>query len=116
MKLVFAAVAMLSLLMSSAAAELKVLTGEEIEELLPQIVAVGDQTRQTFSAAGGTTYTDRGRDSFGTWRVQDAQYCSLWPPSADWSCFQVIYDAEAAILIWVGETGHRLQNRVELKD
>ena len=38
----------------------KLLNGEAIADLLPKIIALGEQTRQTFSAAGATTYTDRG--------------------------------------------------------
>ena len=50
-----------------ASAELKTLNGEEIAALLPTIIALSPQSRQTFSATGPTTYTDRGRDTFGSW-------------------------------------------------
>ena len=76
-----------TVLLSSNAAHSKLLTSDEIAALLPTIVAIGEQTRQIFSAAGPTTYTDRGRDTFGNWRVQDDQYCSQWPPSDLWACY-----------------------------
>lgn len=116
MRIIALAAAWCALATWPANAELRVLKGAEIEALLPTIVAVGNQTRQTFSATGGTTYTDRGRDSFGSWRVQGGRYCSLWPPSGDWSCFQVHYDPDNGELVWVGEGGHRTVNRAKPKN
>ena len=54
---------------TSASAEEVKLSGEQIKAFLPTIIAVGEKTRQSFSKAGATTYTDRGRDSYGAWRV-----------------------------------------------
>ncbi len=86
------------------AAERK-LSGDEINSLLPTIAAIGETTRQTFSARGATTYTDRGRDSYGTWVARGDQYCSQWPPANGWACYDVFVDG--ASLIWVGDTGNR---------
>jgi hypothetical protein len=44
--------------------------------------------RQTFDADGATFYED-GRPSYGRWRVLGDQYCSQWPPSDLWSCYDV---------------------------
>ena len=103
------------LMLASGPVQAKLLTGEEIAELLPTIVAVGDQTSQIFSAAGATTYTDRGRASFGSWRVQDDKYCSQWPPAGGWSCYGVDFDAKTNTLIWIGAGGDRTVNQVEPK-
>ena len=98
------------------AAEPKVLNGDEIAALLPTIVALSPQSRQTFSSAGPTTYTDRGRDTFGSWRVQGDQYCSEWPPAGGWSCYTVEYDPVTATLVWIDGGGHRTINTVEPKN
>lgn len=109
-------VAMLLLTASAMAAE-KALSGAEIARLLPMIVAVGDNSRQTFTASGATTYIDGGRQSAGRWRVQDNLYCSQWPPSGSWACYQVLVDGEkgksAERLIWVGNSGKRTINRID---
>ncbi|MEP1206352.1 MAG: hypothetical protein ABJM29_17355 [Rhizobiaceae bacterium] len=107
------------LAVSNGQAFAKPLTSEEIAQLLPKIIAIGDQTSQIFSAAGATTYTDRGRASFGSWRVQDDKYCSQWPPAGGWSCYAVDYDETTKVLIWIGGggdgDGDRTVNRVEPK-
>ena len=104
------------LMCKSAMAAPKLLSGEEIAALLPTIIALSPQSRQTFSAAGPTTYTDRGRDTFGSWRVQGDKYCSEWPPAGGWSCYAVEYDPDTATLIWIDGGGHRTINTVEPKN
>ncbi|MEP0940455.1 MAG: hypothetical protein ABJH63_09710 [Rhizobiaceae bacterium] len=93
----------------------KLLNGEAIADLLPKIIALGEQTRQTFSAAGATTYTDRGRDTYGSWRVQGDKYCSQWPPADGWACYGVEYDASTARLVWIDGGGDRTVNSVKPK-
>ncbi len=95
----------LILLAAPLSAEERKLTGAEIDALLPTIVALGDVTRQTFSARGATTYMDRGRDSYGSWAARGDQYCSQWPPANGWACYDVFVEGET--LIWVGDSGHR---------
>ena len=99
-------------LVSNVGAVEKKLSSLEIEVLLPSIVAVSDTTRQSFSAAGATTYTDRGRDSYGTWRTDKDQYCSQWPPARNWACYDVLRDEENQTLIWVDGQGHRTVNLI----
>ncbi len=108
-------VGLTSLAFASNTASAKPLTSEEITALLPTIVAVGDQTSQIFSAAGATTYTDRGRASFGSWRVQENKYCSQWPPAGGWSCYVVDYDDQSKVLTWIGFGDDRTINRAEVK-
>ncbi|MCJ8308108.1 MAG: hypothetical protein HRU27_04305 [Rhizobiaceae bacterium] len=116
MNKIFAVSIATSMTCGPAFAELKTLNGEEIAALLPTIIALSPQSRQTFSAAGPTTYTDRGRDTFGSWRVQGDKYCSEWPPAGGWSCYGVEYDAETARLIWIDGGGHRTVNTVQPKN
>ncbi len=95
----------LTLLAAPLGAEERKLNDAEIDALLPTIVVLGENTRQTFSARGATTYTDRGRDSYGTWAARGDQYCSQWPPANGWACYDVLVEGET--LIWVGDSGHR---------
>ena len=100
----------LILIAGGAAAEERPLAGNEIAALLPTIVALGTGTRQTFSAAGATTYSQGGRDSFGSWEVRGDRYCSRWPPADGWACYDVMRDGET--LVWVGESRARTVNRI----
>ena len=94
----------LLLLTSPLSAEERKLSDAEIEAL-PTIVALGEDTRQTFSARGATTYSDRGRDSYGSWAARGDRYCSQWPPANGWACYDVLVDNDT--LIWVGDSGNR---------
>jgi hypothetical protein len=55
-----------------------------------------DGATQVFTTDGGTTYTERGRQSPGEWRVlADGQFESFWPPA-----YRAVYE-----LTWVVEGG-----------
>lgn len=43
---------------------------------------------QEFRASGRTLY-NAGQDSWGYWAIRDAQYCSSWPPSDLWACYDL---------------------------
>ena len=103
----------LSLLAAPLVAEERKLTTGEIKALLPMIIASSETTRQTYSARGATTYTDRGRDSYGSWEARGDKYCSQWPPANGWACYDVLVDGET--LIWVGDSGHRTINTMKPK-
>ncbi len=96
----------------------RLLNGDEIRSLLPKIVAVGENSRQIFMATGATTYTLAGSDSLGRWRVQRNRYCSKWPPSDFWACYDVFTNGESPpnTIIWIGDSGKRLINRIEKKE
>jgi hypothetical protein len=105
-------------------AENRTLTGAEINALLPTVIALGDGTRQIFSAKGATNYTNQGRDSYGSWWVEGDEYCSSWPPAGGYACYAVQLDDapvdapdndRAPILRWVGESGRPTINRLEEK-
>ena len=49
---------------------------------------------QDFRASGRTLY-NAGSDSWGTWTTRGDQYCSQWPPSAAWNCFDVAISGDA---------------------
>lgn len=65
------------------------LDGPGIEAALTGKTLVYDGiARQTFGAGGETVYTTD-RPSQGRWAVRAGQYCSVWPPSDTWACYDV---------------------------
>ena len=53
-------------------------------------LSYGDGTYQHFGMGGETVfYGTDGKPSMGRWRVQAGQYCSVWPPSDHWACYEV---------------------------
>lgn len=72
------------------AGEWVVLDGAAIRAALSaRVVQYEDGARQDFMADGRTLYETGGKPSWGSWRVQGDQYCSVWPPSDRWSCYEV---------------------------
>jgi len=59
---------------------------------------------QDFRASGRTLY-NAGRDSWGYWRVQGKQYCSQWPPSDLWACYDLLVSHDGASVRFVGSFG-----------
>lgn len=57
---------------------------------------------QDFRTSGRTLY-NAGQDSWGYWRVEEGQYCSTWPPSDLWACYDVQSDGVG--LRFVGAAG-----------
>jgi hypothetical protein len=47
---------------------------------------------QYFDPGGSTRYREQGgNETTGRWRIDESgQYCSLWPPSDRWVCYQVL--------------------------
>ena len=112
MRPALALVLALQLLPAAAVAETP-LTGAEIAALLPGVVALGEGTRQTFLADGGTLYTDARGPSAGRWRVEGDRYCSQWPPAESWACYGVLRDGDR--LIWVDARGGRTLNTLAVR-
>jgi hypothetical protein len=71
------------------------LSGPQIEALLNDSTAwyvplTATSARQYFHKNGETPYVDgKGDKTFGEWVVRGDKYCSLWPPSEHWSCFEM---------------------------
>ena len=57
--------------------------------LTDKALAYEDGTTQSFKADGETIFTN-GKDSIGHWRVAGGRYCSVWPPSDTWACYDVM--------------------------
>ncbi|MEX0309013.1 MAG: hypothetical protein AB3N17_02080 [Tateyamaria sp.] len=72
-----------------AAEEFRKLTGDEIlAALTGQKLDYGEGVWQTFDDTMLTQYFS-GRPSSGRWAVRGDQYCSVWPPSDLWACYDV---------------------------
>jgi len=96
------------------------LSGQEITDLLPTIIAIGENATQTFGVGGSTTYTLGETASYGRWRIEGNRYCSVWPPAGDWSCYGVVHNSDTDDgrdqLIWVDGSGERIVNTTKLKE
>lgn len=108
---------LLLLCASSACAE--TLNGKAIEPLLNDNTVYGlplapDSWRQSFAKDGETIYMDAsGAKTFGQWLVRGDKYCSLWPPSDRWACYEMENGTDAAgkpIVTWIsGGDGKRYE-------
>ncbi len=101
----------------SADAEERRLSGVDIRDLLTGAVTAaprdGGEILQTFFADRRTRYDD-GRESWGLWEVRGDQYCSNWPPSPAWVCYDMFgwqQDGRQWV-VWIGESGTRFEGYV----
>lgn len=67
----------------------QVLHGEQLRAALEgRTLVYTSGAWQEFRATGRTLY-NAGEDSWGYWRIQGDQYCSQWPPSDLWACYDL---------------------------
>lgn len=89
------------------AEEWKLLNNDQITSALTEKEIIyknqGNST-QTFYKNGETGFVE-GRPSLGYWRVQNNQYCSQWPPSSAWVCYNVYLHTDGAIVRFRGSDG-----------
>ena len=78
------------------------LTGDEIRGALTDRKLVYANAWQDFRASGRTLY-NAGADSWGYWQVRGDQYCSQWPPSDLWACYDMARSGER--LRFIGQGG-----------
>ncbi len=80
---------------------------DEIEAALSGHIIDYANARQEFSASGRTYYAETGgATEFGQWEARANLYCSLWPPSTAWSCYQLEQDTlDPGHLRFVGARG-----------
>ena len=67
-----------------------------------RVVVFDAWTRQVFHGDGRTEYLTE-RYAVGAWKAADGRYCSLWPPAADWTCYDL--DREGARLRFTPDGG-----------
>ena len=93
--------------LATAHAEPVRMNGAEITEALAGKIVAGNQKgrewRQEFRASGWTSYRETNGGSSspseGRWRVQGDQYCSVWPPSDFWACYDMARDGEEIMFV-----------------
>lgn len=76
------------------------LTSDQIRTVLTDRKLQYENAWQEFRSSGRTLY-NAGQDSWGYWRVEDDQYCSMWPPSDLWACYAMEQSGDR--LRFVGE-------------
>ncbi|WP_370402047.1 hypothetical protein [Sulfitobacter sp. JB4-11] len=77
------------------------LSGAQITAALTGRALQYDTAWQDFRASGRTLY-HAGRDSWGYWRVEADQYCSMWPPSDLWACYAMERAGDRLRFIGIG--------------
>ncbi|MEM7631274.1 MAG: hypothetical protein AAF227_04545 [Pseudomonadota bacterium] len=95
---------MMTVLAGPAVAEpWDVLDGDGVRAALEGRTIIYADATQDFRASGRTLYVFGGRDSWGYWRVQGDQYCSQWPPSDLWACYDLAVSGDRVRFIGTGD-------------
>ena len=95
---------MMTVLAGPAVAEpWDVLDGDGVRAALAGRTVIYADAIQDFRASGRTLYVFGGRDSWGYWRVQGDQYCSQWPPSDLWACYDLAVSGDRVRFIGTGD-------------
>lgn len=80
--------------------------GDEISTALAaRVLGYDGGEMQNFFADGRTLYEVKGGESWGKWKVEGDQFCSVWPPSDHWTCFDLERDSTGRSLRFVGSDG-----------
>ena len=58
-----------------------------------RILRLDAWTHQVFHADGRTEYHTE-RYAEGVWSARDGRYCSIWPPAADWTCYDLAREGD----------------------
>ncbi len=64
-----------------------------------------EKATQDFFDDGRTLY-NMAIPSWGRWRVKENKYCSLWPPSTIWVCYDLERHKFGLLLRFVSKDGH----------
>jgi len=93
----------LALMPNLAAAEFQALTGAQIEAALSgRALVYDDGSTQDFRPSGRTLY-NAGRPSWGYWAARGDTYCSQWPPSDGWTCYDMARQGD--VLRFIAQDG-----------
>jgi hypothetical protein len=86
----------------AAAEDWIALTGPEITQALTaRVLGYPDGTLQDFKDGGQTI----AGAATGRWTVQGDLYCSVWPPSDRWDCYDVARSARGLDIRFTGDDG-----------
>lgn len=103
----------LCLYSNSAAAKETKLEGVALRDLLNDITLTttenGRVIEQVFQSSGATFTVDVKTKALsqGFWRLEGDKYCSQWPPSEHWSCYDV-FENDLGV-VFVSSSGTRYQ-------
>lgn len=66
-----------------------------------------ENAAQFFAVDGGTTYgpSTGQQNSAGRWRVEGDRYCSVWPPSDHWACYDMVLSGDGIRLRFIAGDG-----------
>ncbi len=93
----------------ASAADIK-LNGAEISTTLSDVSLYADgEVEQIFQSGGQTVYIEKSHPSQGLWKVDGDQYCSQWPPSRSWDCYDVVRDGD--LIVFISSRGKRYPMR-----
>jgi hypothetical protein len=112
MKSIFLILCLSPVIATAQAAEKK-LAATDLRDLLSDIrltsTETGREVEQVFQASGATFTIDieTGQQSQGFWKLRGDQYCSQWPPSEYWECFDVYGNDQG--VVFVSSQGKRYQ-------
>lgn len=95
-------------MVSTAQAEPKPEDARVLDALMGKKLDYGKGVWQDFRPSMKTLYHS-GRPSWGYWAVRDGQYCSQWPPSSLWACYDI--ELTEAGVRFVGEKGDVSEGR-----
>ena len=93
-----------------AAQEFQPMDGAQITAALTDQTLLYEDARQVFYASGQTLYEDS-RPSWGRWRVTGDQYCSQWPPSDAWTCYDMAH--RGGVLRFIAADGRKIDGVYE---
>jgi len=100
---------------NTASCEAVKMSGAEILAALnDQAITSADPAkpaRQMFMASGATFYDAGGNQSQGSWKVTGDQFCTLWPPSQFWACYDVT--REGKTISFISKSGTRSNFNLE---
>ena len=85
------------------------MAGAEITQALTGPVVDYANAWQDFRASGRTLYP-AAAEPWGSWAVRGNQYCSMWPPSDLWACYDV--EGRGDAVRFVGPAGDMTEGRV----
>jgi hypothetical protein len=89
------------------------LNAEDIRIILADTrwISVGEEraTEQVFQSSGATFTIDIETKALsqGFWRIDGDKYCSVWPPSKHWSCYDMFKHSEG--VVFVSSSGTRYE-------
>lgn len=84
--------------------------------LTARMVVYGDGSTQDFRKDGGTTYTHDGKPSEGRWGIRDGRYCSVWPPSDHWACYDLAVSGDGTAVRFTDDSGGTTVGTYEDRD